>query len=49
MEGDHVPWPDRGLKRTGHVLEPMKLTHLVKMCGIRQANKIYILDVLNAL
>jgi hypothetical protein len=43
------PWPDRGLERTGPVLEPMKLTHLVKICGIRQANGIQILDALNAL
>lgn len=26
LKGDHVPWPDRGLERTGHVLEPMMLT-----------------------
>jgi hypothetical protein len=33
LEGDHVPWPDGGLERTGSVLEPMKLTHLVKYVG----------------
>jgi hypothetical protein len=49
LEGDHLPWPNRRLKRTGLVLEPMKLTHLVKICGIRQANGIHILDALNAL
>jgi hypothetical protein len=49
LEGDHVPWLDRGLERTWFVLKPMKLTHLVKICRIRQANRIYILDVLNAL
>jgi len=49
QEGDHVPWPDRGLERTGPVLEPMMLTHLVKIYGIRQANGIHILDALNAL
>jgi len=27
----------------------MKLTHLVNICGIRQANGIHILDVLSAL
>jgi len=49
LEGDHVPWPDGGLEHTRPALEPMKLTHLVKICGIRQANEIYILDVLSAL
>jgi hypothetical protein len=49
LEGDHVPWPDRELEHTGPVLEPMKLTHLVKICGIHQANGIHILDALNAL
>jgi hypothetical protein len=49
LEGDHVPWPDRGLERTRPVLEPTKLTHSVKICGIRQADGIYILDALNAL
>jgi hypothetical protein len=49
LEGYHVPWPDGGLERTGPVLEPMKPTHLVKICGIRQANGIHILNVLNAL
>lgn len=49
LEGDHVPWPDRGLERTGPVLEPMKLTHLVKIREICQANRIHILDVLSAL
>jgi hypothetical protein len=49
LEGDHVPWPDRGLEHTGPVLEPIKLTHLVKICGIHQVNGIHILDVLNAL
>jgi hypothetical protein len=49
LEGDHVPWPDGGLERTGPVFEPMKLTHLVKICGIRQANGIHILDALSAL
>jgi hypothetical protein len=49
LEGDHVPLPDGGLERTGPVLEPMKLTHLVKIYGIRQANGIRILDVLSAL
>jgi hypothetical protein len=49
LEGDHVPWPDRGLERTRHVLKPMKLTHLVKICEIHQANGIHILDALNAL
>jgi hypothetical protein len=42
-------WPDKGLERTGPMLEPMKLTHLVKICGIHQANGIHILDALNAL
>jgi hypothetical protein len=27
LKGDHGPWPDGGLKRTGPVLEPMKRTH----------------------
>lgn len=49
LEGDHVPWPDGGLERTRHVLEPMKLTHLVKICEICQANRIHILDALSAL
>ena len=49
LDGDHVPWLDRGLERTGFVLKPMKLTHLVKICGIRQANGIHILDALSAL
>lgn len=49
LEGDHVPWHDGGLERTGPVLEPMKLTHFVKICGIRQANGIHILDALSAL
>jgi hypothetical protein len=49
LERDHVPWPDGGLKRTGPVLKPMKVTHLVKIWGIRQANEIHILDALNAL
>jgi hypothetical protein len=49
LERDHVLWPDGGLKRTGPVLEPMKVTHLVKIWGIRQANEIHILDALNAL
>jgi hypothetical protein len=49
LEGDHVPWADRGLERTGLVLEPMKLTHLVKICGIHQANEIHILDALSVL
>jgi hypothetical protein len=49
LEGDHVPWPDGGLERTGTVLEPMKLNHLVKICGICQANGIHILDALSAL
>lgn len=49
LEGDHVPWLDRGIKRTLPVLKPMKLTHLVKICGIRQANEIQILDALSAL
>jgi hypothetical protein len=31
LEGDHVPCLDRGLKCTGHVLEPMNQTHLVKI------------------
>jgi hypothetical protein len=33
LEGDHVSWPDGGLERTWPVLEPMKLTHLVKYVG----------------
>jgi hypothetical protein len=49
LEGDHVPWLDGGLERIGLVLKPMKLTHSVKICGIRQANGIHILDTLNAL
>jgi hypothetical protein len=49
LEGDHVPWLDGGLERTWPALEPMKLTHLVKIFGIRQANGIHILDALNAL
>jgi hypothetical protein len=49
LEGDHEPWPVRGLEHTRPVLEPMMLTHLVKICGIRQANEIHILDALNAL
>jgi len=49
LEGDHVPWPDRGLKHTRHVLKPMKLTHLVKICGIRQAHGIQFLAALSAL
>jgi hypothetical protein len=48
LEGDHVPWPDRGLEHRGPVLEPMNLTHSVKICGIRKANRIHILDALNA-
>jgi hypothetical protein len=49
LEGDHVPWPDGGHEHTWHVPKLMKLTHLVKICGIRQANGIHILDALNAL
>jgi hypothetical protein len=49
LEGDHVPWPDGGLEHTGPVREPMKPTHLVKICGIHQANGIHILNVLNDL
>jgi hypothetical protein len=49
LEGDHVPWPNGGLERTGHVLKPMKLTHLIKIYGIRQANGIHIVDALSAL
>jgi hypothetical protein len=49
LEGDHISWPDGGLECTGHVLEPMKLTHLIKICGICEANGIHILDALNAL
>jgi hypothetical protein len=49
LEGDHVPWPNGGLKRTWPVLKPMKLTHLFKICEIRQANRIHILDALSAL
>jgi hypothetical protein len=49
LEGDHVPWPDGGLEHTELVLEPMKLTHLVKICGIFQADRIHILDALSAL
>jgi hypothetical protein len=49
QEGDHVPWSNGGLKRTGPVLKPMKLTHLVKIYGIRQANVIHILDALSSL
>jgi hypothetical protein len=49
LEGDHVPWPDGGLKCTGHALEPMKLTHVVKICEICQANRIHIPDALSAL
>jgi hypothetical protein len=49
LEGDHVPLLDGGLEHTGPVLEPMNLTHLVKICGICQANGIYILDALSAL
>jgi hypothetical protein len=49
LEGDHVPWPNGGLERPWLVLELMKLTHLVKICGIRQANGIHILDALSAL
>lgn len=49
LEGEHVRWPNGGLERTWPVLEPMKLTHLVKICGIRQANGIHIPDALSAL
>jgi hypothetical protein len=49
LKGDHVPWSDGGLECIGPVLEPMKLTLLVKICGIRQANGIHILDALSAL
>jgi hypothetical protein len=49
LERDHVPWPDGGLERTWPVLEPVKLTHLVKIYGIRQTNGIHILDALSAL
>jgi hypothetical protein len=49
LEGDHVPWLDGGLECTVLVLESMKLTHLVKICGIHQANGIHILDALSAL
>jgi hypothetical protein len=49
LEGDHVPWPDGGLERTRPALEPMKLTHLVKICRICQANGIHILDAQSAL
>jgi hypothetical protein len=48
LEGNHITWPDRGLERIGPVLEPMNLTHLVKLCGICQANGIHILDALSA-
>jgi hypothetical protein len=40
LEGYHVPWPDGGLECTWPLLEPMKLTHLVKICGICQANSV---------
>ena len=36
-------------KCTGPVLEPMKLTHLVKIYGIRKINGIHILDALSVL
>jgi hypothetical protein len=49
LEGDYVPWPDGGLECTGPMLKPIKLTHLVKICGIRQAKGIHILDGLSAL
>jgi hypothetical protein len=49
LDGDHVPRSARGLERTGVVLKPMKLTHLVKICGIYQANGIHIFDALSAL
>jgi hypothetical protein len=49
LEGNHVPWPDGRLERTWPVLERTKLTHLVKICGIRQANGIHILDAFSAL
>jgi hypothetical protein len=49
LEGDHVPWHDGGLERTWLVLKPMKMTHLVKICGIRQANGTHILVALSAL
>jgi hypothetical protein len=48
LEGDHVSWPVKELERTGPLLEPMMLTHLVKICGIRQANGNHILDALSA-
>jgi Zn-finger protein len=48
LERDHVPCHDGGLECTWAV-EPLKLTHLVKTNGIRQANGIYILDALSAL
>jgi hypothetical protein len=46
IERDHVPWPDGGLERTKLML---KVDSLVKICGIRQANGIHILDALSAL
>jgi hypothetical protein len=49
LDGDHAPWLDRGLERTGLVLEPMKLTHSIEICGIRQTNEIHILDALSVL
>jgi hypothetical protein len=49
LEGDHVPWPDGGLEHTWPVFKPMKLIHLVKICGIHQASRIHILNALNAL
>ena len=38
-----------GLECIGDALESMKLTLLVKIYGIRQANGIFIFDVLSAL
>ena len=48
LEGDHVSLPDGGFECIGPMLEPLKLIHLVKIYGIYQANKILILDALNA-
>ena len=37
------------LKCIGRAIEPLKLTHLVKIYEIYQVNEINIVDVLNAL
>jgi hypothetical protein len=44
----HVSLPNGGFECIGPTLKPLKLIHLFKIYGIHQANRILVLDVLNA-